>query len=166
MCFVTDDYDWTVGHQEESSEPATRPLRCGECGCAIAIGQLAHRIYMQEADEGSECLACLNGDCSCLWNDEKEESDCCQCENPSVGETFEYHQCDECHKFLAAIKAAELAAGCREYESQPYLGQMICDVQNGGEREAKKYFQTALRQFPELKASGYLGRLWKRMFVV
>lgn len=44
-------------------------------------------------------------------------------------------------------------------------GEMRNAMQDAGPEESRKYFKAALRSYPELKASGYLGRLWNELFV-
>ncbi len=156
MCFFTGDCDWTCGLQEFGDKLAEKDTHCHECGVAIKAGETLHWIYQQEAEDG--CLSCEQCECEC------EEDKCCQCENPSVGETFHYHRCMDCNAFLAAVKEAELDAGCREFESVPLLTEMCESINNGGMDEAKKYFKRAAKRFPEWAKSGYLGRLWVNIF--
>lgn len=156
MCFYN-GCDWTASIVEKSDTVASKATRCDECGAAIDDGAFIHTVYMQEAEE---CLRCDNGECTC------EEDKCCQCEKPDIGETFDYTQCEGCHKFLEAVKAAEIEAGCNEYTSRPAYTAMIDDIGccNGDRDEAKRYFKKARVMFPELVTTGYLGKLWRRMF--
>lgn len=154
MCFVN-DYDWYAQEVAHSTRPAATPTRCAECRETIPVGGLVHHTFMQEYEE---CHICYEGDCTCA--DDK----CCQCEEPEYGETFDYDCCDGCHKFLSAVQHAEEDAGCSGDETRPPLGEMRSAIRDGGRDEAKRYWLRALRDYPELKASGYLGRLWKNIF--
>lgn len=158
MCFYNDDYDLKASVVEKTEKVATKPVKCDECSRMIHVGETVHHIYMQEAEE---CKACDNGDCDCI----EREKECCACEVPDMGETFDYDRCDECDTFLKAVEAAEIEAGCPPYEARPALQIMKEAIRDGGDLEARKYFKTAARMFPALKQSGYLGRLWNDLFV-
>lgn len=155
MCF-TYDADWCAAISEVTDTVATKETRCDECRATIPVGAFLHTVYMQEAEE---CVLCEYGDCAC-------GVECCKCEKPSFGETFDYSRCEGCHKFLEAVKAAELEVGCPEHASLPAYTAMIDDIGccNGDRCEAKRYFKKAKAMFPELVTSGYLGRLWRKMF--
>lgn len=155
MCFVN-EADWVASESAEYTYAATQRIKCCECRELVGSGALVHYLWLQEYDE---CLACYEGECSCPCGE------CCQCEAPTFGETAELYTCDNCHKFLQAVEATELAAGCRSYEAKPLPEMMYNDIQEVGSEEAKKYWQQAIRMFPELRTSGYLGRLWRKMFV-
>lgn len=159
MCFYH-SYDWTAEVYEESSSPAESATSCHECDEPIPVGATLHSIYMQQYED---CGTCRKGVCECPKD---EDGDCpeCKCEEPNVGEVEDYWRCDGCHKFLQAVEAAELAAGCPRRAARPLLTGMCEEVSNGGRDEARKYFKQARSQFPELVASGYLGRLWRKMF--
>ena len=154
MCFYV-DADWYADVVVSTTPVAEKDTRCDECGTAIPAGATFHHTYMQEAEA---CLNCEHGDCECV-------GDCCQCESPTVGETFHYDCCVECFKFLEAVQTAELEAGCAIDEARPPLGDMREYIRDGGMEEAKKYFQLARVRYPELAQSGYLGQMWRRMFV-
>ena len=153
MCFVHDDYDWIAMVNEEADEVATRPMKCDECDAAISAGQFMHTIHQQESEW---CKDCENGDCECAV-------ECCECERPNLGESFDYVRCEQCDKFLRAVEAAEIEQGCDEDTARPGL-PMWDDLQGGGRLDAKRYWKKARSMFPELVASGYLGKLWRRMF--
>ena len=144
MCFVNDGYDWTAAICEESDATATRPYKCLECGSVIAVGEFIHHVHQQEYED---CQFC--------------EDDYCGCETPDFGETFDWHWCENCDKFLRAIKQAELDDGCSESESRPAM-PFWEDIQNIGSDGAKRYWVVARRMFPEIGA--YLDRLWVKMF--
>jgi hypothetical protein len=154
MCF-TQDCDWTAEINESSDVIAEKPTRCDECLATIAVGAFVHHIHQQEHEECQDCYA---GECAC------EKNRCCQCESPSYGETFDYDRCEDCHKFLQAIHDVEIEAGCREWESQPLLLSMVESVQEGDKDQAKKYVRKAIQMFPELKVTGYITRIAKRIF--
>ncbi len=163
MCFIHDDYDWRASIVEQSDRIAESPYRCDECQATIAAGEPVHHVYMQQYEE---CRDCENGECTCppvIVNGETQDG-CCMCSNPTFGETFDYDRCDGCSKFLHAIQLAEEDEGCSGDETRPGLGTMIDDMLNGGLDEAKRYFKRALLEYPELKTSGYLGRLGKRIY--
>ena len=151
MCFYS-DADWYSQVCEQTDHKAERPTRCMECRRTIAIGAQVYHIYMQQYEV---CPVCDEDPCLC---EDKEET-------PGYGETYDYDRCQDCDTFLECVQAAELEAGCDHSSSQPALEEMLNSIQDGGPDEAKKYFKTALKWHPELKANGYLGWLWRRMFV-
>ena len=106
-------------------------------------------MFHLHQQEYEECSACLG--------------ECC-CESPDYGETFDLNCCMDCVKFLEAVRVAEIEAGCALSEALPLLGEMVVQIGEGGHEEAKKYVKKAIKLFPELKASGYLGWLWRQMF--
>jgi hypothetical protein len=153
MCFVN-ECDWSPMVNEEADIKACGCTKCDECHAVIEYGDSMHTIYQQESEE---CLQCRDGWCEC-------EGDCCECSDPDFGETFDYVRCEQCDKFLKAVEAAEIEAGCGPHEARPMLSMMVEDINNGGREEARKYFKKAKAMFPELVASGYLGGLWRKMF--
>ena len=155
MCFVVDDYDWYPEVQEQHNWVAEKVTRCCECRREMPIGSPVHSTYLQQYEE---CHNRYDGECDC----KSQGKDCCICAEPEFGETFECHTCDDCHKFLKAVQAAEVAAGCSYSESTPPLEQMIEYISNGGAEEAKKYYQQAVKDSPELRP--YLKWLWRKMF--
>lgn len=158
MCFYSEP-DWYAEIVEEQDLVAgdVSPGRCDECYRPVAPGSPYHIIRMQEYETCQGCEACeeLEGD---DWDV------LCRGEDPNLGETFEYRRCHECHLFLEAVEAAELAAGCRRSDSRPDLTGMVEQIGEGGREEAAKYFRQALRSYPQLRASGYLGWLYKEIF--
>jgi hypothetical protein len=169
MCFINDNYDWIAEVWEESTETATKPVRCQECREQIPVGGTLHCIHMQEHEECHRCF----GD---HFDEDDERCPCsalkdrygacteCKCEKPDFGESEDYWRCENCDKFLNAVESAEVEAGCSTHEARPGLGMMLEDIINGDRHGAKRYFKTALAMYPELKASGYLGRLGKFIF--
>lgn len=146
MCFWN-ECDWHAQVVEHDDEVLDRDIKCFECRRTIKAGQLTHCVFMQEREECREC----------------DEVDC-TCGEKAFGETYHCRSCDECFKFLNAVSAAEIAAGCNVSESRPSYEGMIEEISNSGMDEAKKYFKRALVTFPELKTSGYLKWFWKEMF--
>ncbi len=155
MCFTNNDYDWIANVTEESTATASKDIKCDECRRTIPAGVAYHHIHQQESEW---CKDCENGDCECV-------GDCCQCEHPSTGESFDYDRCLDCNKFLQAVENAELAAGCSISDSRPPLGEMR-DTIHECKYEAEKYWRQAAKDYPELVKSGYLGWLWRRTFYV
>lgn len=154
MCFLN-ECDWYATVVERTQKAAEKQVTCDECCRKIAVGGLVHRIHMQECEY---CKACENGFCDC------PEEECCKCEDPNLGETFDYRCCDDCHRFLEAVEAAEVEAGCHRNEARPGLGSMKEEINNGGMDEAKRYWKQATQMFPDLVKSGYLGWLWRKIF--
>lgn len=154
MCFISEP-DWYASIANLGVEPVGAPTRCAECGEVIPVGGIVHTI---ELIEWEECRRCEDGECDC------GDGECCRCAEPDFGETFRTRHCDSCHKFLEAIRAAEIDAGCPFDESQPNLGEMRQAIRDAGRDESERYFTRAAALFPELVASGYLGRLWRSIF--
>lgn len=150
------DYDWTARVVERGHQVRGTAIKCDECYKTIGVGEMAYHVFMQEHEE---CQTCDSFECECA------EGQCCACEKPDYGETFEYDRCEECDKFLQAIEAAEIDEDCDPSESRPALTSLREDISNAGLEASKKYWLKAVVMFPELKASGYLGKLWKRIFV-
>lgn len=140
MCFVYDN-EWTAEVYEKSSEHAT--FRCDECLRDI-VGT-RHHVLMQEYED---CYACAWGECE---NGEH-----------TFGESFECSWCDDCEAFLKAVEAAEIEAGCKPWHSRPAYGRMIDDVQDGGRKEARRYWKKAVAMGV---SKSYLAWLWRRVFV-
>lgn len=161
MCFYNDDCEWVAQVQEETSKPATKPIKCNECGAIIPVGSVVHHVFMQEHEE---CNACYSGECSCPL-DVFEVPSCsegnCQCAKPAFGETFAYDRCDECERFLRIIQEVEIEDGCPPYESRPMLCDMIESLQQA---DSKRYFRRAIKDDRSLQKSGYLGRIGKLVF--
>ena len=153
MCFVNDDCDWTASVVQEADTVATGQVMCDECSANIGIGEFVHTIHMEESEW---CKDCENGDCACV-------GECCQCKTPNLGETFDYLRCEQCDKFLKAIEAAEIEEGCSEDTARPML-PMWDDIQGMGRGDAKRYWKKAKEMFPEMVASGHLGKLWRMAF--
>jgi hypothetical protein len=162
MCFYNDDYDWIARVVEHADTTATKQTKCDECGSTIPVGANMHTIHMAESEGG--CVTCERGDCECA--DDCDSGERCQCETPNYGETFDYERCEGCEKFLRAVEASEVAAGCARHHAQPRLTEMTEEINEGGMCEAKRYFKTARAMFPELVTSGYLGMLWRKMFYI
>ncbi len=157
MCFYH-EYDYCPEVYSKNERMSERPVECEECGATIEPGQTIHSVFMQQYEQ---CHVCEMGECVC---DHKTNDDC-QCATPVFGETFDYDRCEQCEKFLQAVEDAEVEAGCSKAEARPAFQEMRNDIVDGGMREAKKYFKRARYAYPELVASGYLGKLWRCMFV-
>ncbi len=159
MCFYNDDYDWVAAIEDEAERILEKPTRCDECGRKMQVGETAHHVFQQQHEE---CQACEEGDCDC-----PDKEDCphdCKCDEPNFGETFEYDRCVECDKFLKAVEQHETDEQCPPMERQPAYAMMIETISEFERKDALKYFRKAARMFPELKRTGYLKRLWRRMF--
>lgn len=162
MCFVNDDYEWTAYVSVWSKCNAQQPTRCDECSRVIEPGVVVHHLHQEESDE---CLRCERGDCDCGFGPNgvgEVEDKCCACPEPDFGRSFDYDRCDDCDRFLQAVEAAEVEAGCSRDDARPECGKMIEDIGNAGHDEAKRYFAKAYEMFPDIKP--YLGRLWNDHF--
>ena len=85
MCFYwLDDCEWIAAIDEESKCISNGSVRCCECGRAIPIGE--EYVYLFQRESDGECVRCEYGDCEC-------EDECCQCEEPDLGNTFEASTC-------------------------------------------------------------------------
>lgn len=153
MCFVACDYDWTASVVVDTDEPAKKKTHCDECGADIQVGEMLHHKSFQEHEE---CRVC--------HPDGEESPPDLEEHEHEFGETSDYDRCDSCDKFLQAVEAAELEAGCSKYDSRPNLAYMIEDIRNGDMDDAKRYWKKAVVMFSELKASGYLAKLWQVCF--
>lgn len=164
MCFYNDP-DWYASPVTDELRTATAPLTCMECRSPIPIDAQYRYVYQQE----HECCRCLDFE-RCLDDDATIEArgDTCTCPTPDYGETYHYHRCLDCDKFLSAVAAVEHDAGCPSDESQPCYEGMIEEISEGhgyGDESAVRYFKRANRDYPELKRSGYLKRIAERVFV-
>jgi hypothetical protein len=161
MCFVA-EYDWSAEFVLRSTKivGVDEKRLCLECYRPIVAGQTYYHVFAQEHEE---CRDCTNGLCDCPKDD---DDDCtgCKCDTPNFGEDCEYWTCEECHKFIEAVSAAEIEAGCEIGQSKPMAMQMMEDIGNGDMDEAKKYWKMAVKMYPELRASGYLAWLWQKVF--
>jgi len=158
MCFVNDG-DWTARVYEVTQKTSERKRRCQECDQMIQAGIPFWNIWMQEYEE---CHTCTMGKCDCVQEDNNDL--CCKCTEPDHGEEFETWHCQECHKFLEAIREAEIESGCSPYEAQPLCEQMVEAISNTDESDAERYFIKAAVKYPELGDSGYLKRLHEKCF--
>lgn len=161
MCFVTRERDWSAEWWREGTAPAKGEAACDECGRAVAAGSPLYSLHERESPYCQNCHGCPADEV----HDADEDAHACACEEPDFGETLDYEACPGCRKFLRAVEAAEREAGCAAHESLPYLTDMLNAVQDGGAREAFKYFRAAVRMYPELRESGYLAFLWRKLFV-
>lgn len=163
MCF-TADYDWYAEVIDRSEPTATGKVICDECRMGIPRGAKYHHVHMEQYENCHDC-ACDACDCPPLPCGGKvcEDGDC-RCEKPNLGETFDWNCCDNCHRFLEAVRVAEEEVGCGGMESNPPLTKMIESIQEGGAEEAKRYWKKAVQMHPELLGSGYLVWLWRKMF--
>ncbi len=154
MCFSV-EADWTAMVSKDTRGPATARTSCDECHRPIEVGQFVLHVHQEESEE---CLTCSNGYCEC------EDGECCQCEKPDMGEVFDYDRCEECSKFLDAVEAVEVDAGCSSHEARPLLTAMVDDIGcANGDKSAAEYFDRAKAMYPEIVASGYLLALWQKM---
>lgn len=157
MCFYAEG-GWYASVSAWTTRRLTKPCRCDECRRVMPAGTAMHHLFLQEHEE---CRACEADECECLGKGDDHE---CVCPDPQYGESYDHDECDDCHKFLEAVQAVEIEAGCRRAESRPALGEMVNDINEGGMQEAKRYWQRARLEFPGLAASGYLGWLWRETF--
>jgi hypothetical protein len=152
MCFYQGDCDWRASVYEVRIVASAKTKTCNECCTKIFPGTPYAHTYMQEWEF---CRDCEQSECQCCDTDE-----CCKCEEPSIGETYEENTCLDCHKFLQAIEAAEIEAGCGRNESRPMLGELIESLSNSDRKETKRYWKKARIMFPELVTNGYLADMW------
>jgi hypothetical protein len=163
MCFYqSDDYDWFATINELSDVILDKPRHCTECGRSMKAGEPAVHLFQQEHEE-CDCCYGDSGPCDCPKNEDDECIEC-KCEEPNFGESCEDWQCLECNKFLKAIEQVETDEKCPPNERQPAWGQMVDSIREFEREDAIKYFRKAYKMYPELKASGYLKRMWARMF--
>lgn len=155
MCFNNDDYDWHAEVMDQSTLTTDKLNHCDECYRDILPGTEFHYVHMRQHEE---CQLCVEEECDC------DEDQCCQCDVPEFGEEQAYSRCIECDKFLQAVQAAEVAEGCPIYDSRPGLNAMEEEMMERGRGDAKKYFVTARKMFPELVGSGYLKYMWNKLF--
>lgn len=165
MCFVH-DAEWTAESYADAMIVAPKEFTCDECRRTIPAGSPARSVSMLEH---GECRDCEEGCCGCvdaLDEDEDPQDHECKCEKPNYGEEYEYQSCDDCRKFLEAVKASELAAGCKEYESQPAFEELIEELATmrlyDDEESFQRYIAKAREMFPELESNGYLAMIDER----
>ena len=147
MCFYY-VYEWYAEVIDEGTH--TLGGKCDECHRHMPAGMTMYNIDVRQYEECSRCG--------------KEGREECTCEEPGYGETFDYTSCSDCHHFLSAVAAAELAAGCSYYTSRPKLTEMCESIAEGGVEEAEKYFVTADKMYPKLRQNGYLDWLRRKLF--
>jgi hypothetical protein len=105
-----------------------------------------------------KCNACGVGDCEC------PDGNCCQCSCPDFGNTYEHDVCIGCDKFLKVIEAVELDEGCTGDSTRPSLSEMVESIRYGDMHDSKRYWKRAREMFPELVLSGYLAKLWRKVW--
>ena len=137
MCFEH-DYDWHAEINNDFRKIADKNVKCDECPNTIKKGDDYRFIFQQESD----------GRCLCCDTYEKDE---CDCDEMNLGETYQHNICLDCQKFLDAIKEVELAEECKEYESQPPLGELHQALYDNYKWGDKKYVELAINKHPELK---------------
>ena len=147
MCFYN-DCDWYAEVVTTTEKKLTYRMMCDECRRAHDVGDT---LKIHEMQEYEDCHRCYEGEC-------------CQCAEPDYGEFASYNQCEDCEKFLAAVGAAEVEAGCGSDESLPVPTEMKEAIQEGGKEEAEKYWVKAKAMYPQLIESGYLDWLWGDIF--
>lgn len=153
MCFYTGDYDWYAQVNETTTQTKGKS-HCVECHRVIVDGEERVCLYQRQYEE-CHCAKCFD-------SEEEESSDRCDVTEGDYGETYEADWCMDCRGFLDAVQAAELAAGCRPDESQPYVGRLWESIQEAGAREAKKYAKEFLRRHPDRRQ--WLAARWRWMF--
>jgi hypothetical protein len=154
MCFYH-NYDWGVGLVTHETLTAVKPFKCNECRTTIQPGESYVHTYQQEHEE---CNACGVGDCEC------PDGNCCQCSCPDFGNTYEHDVCIGCDKFLKVIEAVERDEGCTGDSTRPILSEMVESIRHGEMHDSKRYWKRAREMFPELVLSGYLAKLWRKVW--
>lgn len=151
MCF-TSDAEWYAAQVSDVTAPATKRTVCDECHQLIHAGEPHRRVEQQEREDGTYCEP-----------DEGRHADGCSgegdCDHDGPGETFEWDCCGRCDQLLKAIKAAELAEGCGEHESQPNLTELRQAMRDDAAYRDGHYAEHARALFPELALSGHLDRM-------
>ena len=162
MCFYNDDCDWIAQVYEESASVVTESGQCQECGRIMLVGATMHNVWIQQYEACRRCDPNERAE----WDDDFAGGPLEQCSDGQhdYGETFDYSRCDDCDLFLQAVQEAEEDAGCHHDDARPPLEFMRERINDGGQDEAKRYWRKALERYPQLKASGYLGWLWREVF--
>jgi len=166
MCFYN-DYDWCASLSEDTTGPATEPLRCDECSAEIKIGDICRHIYQQEHEE---CRICED-DCSEEFIDRGEMEKLLGTEDDEwarsqletlhdhkhdYGETYEYYCCEACDKVRRAVVDREKIEGCPSDAQQPALGELWDALEEHD--DGHLYADHAIAMFPELAGNERLGR--------
>lgn len=144
MCFECYG-DWKPTNWYEDKEPSKDPSCCDECGATIAAG--AWR-YWCRGEQLGVCRRCeqagvLDGDCNC--------------EEPDLGEVFEYVRCEGCDKLLKAVEAREKDEGCPDFASRPMLGEL--EYAFTDHEQQFDYAEKAVSMFPELFEHPFISEL-------
>lgn len=159
MCFYHPDVEYSESI-EHSTAIGDGCAKCSECHRTIA-GEY-EVVHMMEHEL---CQACEYGDCECQRDG---DGDCagCNCDEPQHGRKDTYYHCQDCQKFLKAIKAVETEAGCASDELSPCYSTMIEELRDNAEQgdadDVRRYFDRAVVMFPEL--AGYLEFLEGEVF--
>ena len=125
---------------EEEMRTSETATRCDECGRSIPPGEEFFHLYQQEHEGCQQCGA--------PWEDWEEPHKPCQDGDCDFGETCEYQCCLWCHNLLKAIHDEEIALGCPEHASQPYLFGLSDAMWESDNWKA--YGVRARAMFPEL----------------
>lgn len=158
MCFYN-DYDWYASTCDVTDGPTEPAGKCYECGCEIPAGVFRRQVFMQEHEY---CQICEDEDSSdFLGTIDDDDNDVPAPEHKcNYGETFECDICQNCVNVLAAIKQAEIEAGCPDHAQQPAYGELrdaLYDHEDG-----PKYAKRAIEMFPELASVGFVVNAAKR----
>ena len=149
MCFYAAEAEWFATISDEKEIVLDKDRKCMECRAVMPAGSTVFYLHQQEHEE---CQGCDNLECKCDY------------EEPCFGEVYDYYCCLNCRKFLEAVEAAEIDAGCERSDSRPSYEGMMDEIREGRAGEALKYWRKAKKMYPELKANGYLARLWSMLF--
>lgn len=154
MCFYHEP-DWHAEVYEDAIVPGTEARHCIECDAALPVGEPRRHIWMQQLEECRRYYRFNDDD----GEDDLSEHPTEECpEGCDFGETFECSLCLPCCDVLEAIRAVELAEGCREHESQPALGELRSALRENAERDEDgevvrdgSYLRKAVEMFPEIR---------------
>lgn len=159
MCF-TYEPDWYASVSDQAiliCQESLNALKCAECYDIINVGEAYHHIEQQEHEE---CQACGDGDCDCSA-DEYGECLGCECEAPSLGESFEMDWCQNCENLLRAIEEIEKEEGCPPHSRRPAMPGLFDELWEVKEN-VPGYIAKMLSMFPEMAGTSYLERIKER----
>jgi hypothetical protein len=150
MCFDT-DCDWDAEVYASDVQTAEKRRRCMECRRFIEPDQQYRNVYLQQYEY---CRTC----------DPDQDGLDCSCGEPTFGETFDYHCCLDCDRFLEAIASAEREEGCHYSESRPRLEEMREALRDAGREAFERYAAKAREMHPDLESGGYLAWLRHELY--
>ena len=155
MCFRK-SYEYTYEYTDAGFTSDDVDTTCQECERTMPAG--AQHWYFH----GQECELCQ----TCGHDDSREDEDdvICECEEPDYGNVDGVIVCMDCHRFLQAVEAAEIGAGCSHEDAAPYLTRMVESIRDMGREEAERYWTKARETATDLQASGYLDWLHAKVF--